>query len=435
MPSNRPHKSSAKPPVERRVSARRRLGRPLKIALLGYRSDPYVGGQGIYLRYLSDALAKLGHQVDVYSGPPYPMLTDAVNLIRVPSLNLYEHKHHPTALRFHHLKSFTDVWEWWTMLTGGFGEPYTFGRRVKKLLQHSDYDVIHDNQSLAYGLLDLQALGHTVVSTIHHPIHLDRESALDSAPDNSHRMFVRRWYSFLGMQEKVARQLQHVTTVSEASSRDIRRYMKRKGDIRVISNGIDTQVFRPLPISKHPMRIITTASSDQPVKGLSYLLRALEQTVKIYPQAHLRIIGKLRKGGTAAGLIDEFNLHNHVSFRSGLSTKEMVEEYNKASLAVCPSLYEGFGLPVAEAMACGLPIVSTNGGALPEVVGDAGIVVEAGDSMALGAGIQMLFDNSELALALAQAARHRAVEHFCWNRVAEQMTLYYQDILAEQLAE
>jgi len=423
---------NAKPPIERRAAARRKLGRPLKIALLGYRSDPYVGGQGIYLRYLSEALAHLGHEVHVYSGPPYPALADSVTLTHVPSLNLYEHKHHPTALRFRHLCSFSDVWEWWTMLTGGFGEPYTFGRRIKKLLQYSDYDIIHDNQSLAYGLLDLQSLGHTVVSTIHHPIHLDRQSALEDAPDAAHRCLVKRWYSFLSMQEKVARQLNHVTTVSQASNRDIRHYMKRKGDIRVISNGIDTRVFRPLAITKYPLRIITTASSDQPVKGLSYLLRALEQTVKIYPGAHLRIIGKLREGGTAASLIEEYGLQNHVSFRTGLSTQQMVEEYNKASLAVCPSLYEGFGLPVAEAMACGVPVVSTNGGALPEVVGDAGIVVDAGDSMALGAGIQMLFDNNELALALAKAARKRAVEHFCWNRVAEQMTEYYQEILAEQ---
>lgn len=431
MPA-KPSPSVDRPPqLERRVSARRHLGRPLKIALLSYRSDPYVGGQGIYLKYLADALATLGHQVDVYSGPPYPQLTDNVRLTHVPSLNLYEHKHHPTALRWHHLRSYTDIYEWWTMLTGGFGEPYTFGRRIHTLLAENDYDIIHDNQSLSYGLLALQALGHKVVSTIHHPIHRDRESALAEAPDFTHRWLVKRWYSFLTMQEQVARKLNHVTTVSRASCADIQRYMKRTGDIRVISNGVDTHTFRPLPVKKHPFRLITTASSDQPVKGLPYLLRALAQAVKIYPQAHLRIIGTLKKGGTAANLIGEFGLHKHVSFRTGLSTQEMVHEYNKASIAVCPSLYEGFGLPAAEAMACGLPVVSSNGGALPEVIGDAGIVVEAGDAMALGAGIQLLFDSRELALSLAKAGRKRAVDQFCWRRVAERMTRYYQDILAE----
>ena len=92
---------------------------PLKICLLGYRSNPFSGGQGIYLRYLSQALARRGHQVDVISGPPYPDLVEGINLIKLPSLDLFAEASHIRALRPRHLLSYTDFFEWFSMLTGG----------------------------------------------------------------------------------------------------------------------------------------------------------------------------------------------------------------------------------------------------------------------------------------------------------------------------
>ncbi|WP_045855898.1 glycosyltransferase family 4 protein [Teredinibacter purpureus] len=403
---------------------------PLKIALLGYRSAPFVGGQGIYLKYLSKALVQIGHHVTIYSGQPYPEVPQGVTLVKVPSLDLFAAENHATALRWHHLRSLTDLSEWWTMLTGGFGEPYTFSRRIAKLLAHSDYDIIHDNQSLGFGLIELQQRGKCVVSTIHHPIHRDRETAVAAAPNWQHRLLAKRWYSFLTMQEKVVRQLKHITTVSKTSAIDINRYFNCRDNVHLIPNGIDTTLFKPLMISKKAYRLITTASSDQPVKGLTVLLRAFAIVVKQYPDAHLRIIGTLKKGGDAEQLITALQLSNHLSFRSNLSTEALAREYNKASVAVCPSLYEGFGLPAGEAMACGLPVVSSNGGALPEVVGEAGIIVEAGNSQALAEGIEQLFSNPDLAHSFSRVARQRVLEKFCWNRVAEQMTLYYHSILA-----
>ena len=94
----------------------------LRICLLGYRSNPYSGGQGIYLKFLSKALVDAGHTVDVISGEPYPDLDERVRLIKLPGLNLYEADNHVTALRPRHLLSFTDFAEWFIMLTGGFGE-------------------------------------------------------------------------------------------------------------------------------------------------------------------------------------------------------------------------------------------------------------------------------------------------------------------------
>ena len=102
--------------------------RPLRIALLGYRSQPHGGGQGVYLRYLSKALVEAGHTVDVISGPPYPHLDPRVRLIQLPSMDLFVNG--LGSLRLHHLKSMSNIIEWTSQLTGGFAEPLTFGRVV-----------------------------------------------------------------------------------------------------------------------------------------------------------------------------------------------------------------------------------------------------------------------------------------------------------------
>lgn len=413
--------------------------RPLRIALLGYRSHPHVGGQGIYLKYLSRALIRRGHKVDVLSGPPYPELDPNVRLIEIPSLDLYATPNHIRALRWRHLRSFTDTFEWWSMATGGFAEPYTFGRRVARFLQEhgscqehgSRYDVVHDNQSLCYGLLDIQKMGLPVIATVHHPITRDRDLALAEASSWGHRLLIRRWYSFLGMQKKVVSQLDHVVTVSEYSRRDIAAEFGRPQDLtQVIPNGVDTDLFQPRHhIERVPFRIITTTSSDQPIKGFGVLLDALRQVRRRFPDTHLLVIGKLQDGGRNHRLLKELGLENCVSFRSGISDDALVDEYARASVAVCPSLYEGFGLPAAEAMSCGVPLVSSSGGALAEVVGDSGILVAAGDSAALADGLCKVLGNRVLAQALMQMGRQRIVKEFCWDKVAERLTDYYHQAL------
>lgn len=404
---------------------------PLKIALLSYRSHPFVGGQGIYVKYLSRALADLGHKVDVISGPPYPEIDDDIKLIKVPSLDLYARDNHVTALRPRHFKSFTDLYEWWTMLSGGFAEPYTFGRRVKKLLNNRQYDIIHDNQSLARGILQLQDAGVNVVSTIHHPVHHDRDIALKAAETWGDRLLIKRWYSFLRMQEKVVRELKHVVTVSHASQKDISKYFGRpRAKIDVIPNGIATDIFKPLPhVKRMPLRVMTTASSDQPLKGLKYLITAVAGLRRRYPNIHLRILGRLKEEGETQRHLESLGMQRYVSFVADLSTQQLVEEYAQASAVVCPSLYEGFGLPAAEAMACGCPVIATNGGALPEVLGDAGIVVPTADSDAIASALMTLFENTNFATHLGQRARRHIQRKFSWSEVATQLSHYYTDIL------
>ena len=409
--------------------------RPLKICLLGYRSNPYSGGQGIYLKYLSKALVDAGHSVDVISGEPYPHLDERVRLIKLPGLNLYEVPNHVTALRPRHLKSYTDTFEYFSMLTGGFPEPYTFGRRlVKYFRKHKpDYDIVHDNQSLCYGTLALQQMCIPLVTTIHHPITSDLDIALKHAPNWKHRLLVRRWHSFLGMQKAVVPGLNHIVTVSEASRQDIAKAFGIGEDkIHIVHNGIATDLFRPMPDThRKPNRIMATASADAPLKGLAYLLNALVDIRKQVPEAELLVVGKLKEDGDTRKLIDKLDLWDHVTFRSDLTPQEIVDLYAEASVAVVPSIYEGFGLPAGEAMASGVPVVSTDGGALPEVVGDAGKIVPVRDSDALSRAIVDLLKSPDDRKTLGEAGRARIVESFSWEVAARDMVSLYRNVMAE----
>jgi len=428
-----PSQPSAPVPVTR---CRPEVANGLRIALLGYRSHPHVGGQGIYLYYLSKALVELGHEVDVISGPPYPELDARVRLIKLPSLDLYALEHPLCALQWKHLLSFTDFYEWWSKLSGAFGEPYCFGRRLLRYFKEHKpcYDIIHDNQSLCYGLLQLQAQGFPVVATVHHPITRDRELALAAASTKGHRWLVNRWYSFLTMQKKVVQQLQHIHTVSRQSKQDIVAAFDRSVEkITVIPNGIDTDIFKPLPqVMRKPWRIITTASSDQPLKGLSILLNALAQLRADFPQLQLLVIGKLKADGSTEKELKKLQLADCVSFKTGISTEQLVQEYAKSSVAVVPSLYEGFGLPAGEALACGIPLVCSDGGALPEVVGDAAVSVKAGSVDELIQALKRLLPDAELREVLSTRGRERSLSHLSWQVVGNEMSEYYNGILQQK---
>jgi glycosyltransferase involved in cell wall biosynthesis len=377
----------------------------------------------VFVAETSKALARRGHRVDVISGPPYPSLDPAVGLVRLPSLDLYAQPHNGHfALRPRHFASLTDLAEYFGHLSGAFMEPYAFGRRVAKYLKaHAgDYDVALDNQSLNYGLLDIEAAGLPVVEMIHHPIRRDLELALAAEPRFTGRLLLRRWYSFLKMQEAVAPRLRRVISVSQSSRDDAIRYLGADaGAIRIVPLGVDQDCFHPRPcLARHPARLLTTASADVPLKGLPVLIDAFARLLPNHPTLELRVIGKLREGPTKAR-IEALGLCRRVCFVSGLTQEEVAREYASATICVSPSLYEGFGLPAAEAMACGSPVVVTDGGSLPEIVGDAGVIATAGDAEALAAALDGLLRDPDRRARLGEAARLRAAQLFTWDRFAE----------------
>ena len=410
----------------------------MNICLLGYRSNPFSGGQGVYLYYLSRALVEAGHQVDVISGPPYPELDPRVTLIQLPSLDLYAEGEDVRRFRLRYLRSVTDAFEYFSTISGGFPEPYTFGRRVQRYFQSNPntYDVIHDNQCLAWGTLGLQQMGLPVVTTIHHPITRDLDIALAAADTFGLRLLIKRWHSFLRMQKQVIRQLAHKVTVSHAARADIESaFGLPSQSLRVIHNGIDLDRFKPASHEVGTKKdrpnptIMTTASADSPLKGLDTLLRAFALVLRDEPLVRLTLIGALKPDGDTRKLIEHLKIGHAIDEKGRVTAEEMVSLYQSATLAVVPSVYEGFGFPAGEAMACGVPLVSTSGGALPEVVGDAGITVPVQDPGAMAAAIIALLRDSERRHALGQAGLARVTKEFSWSRAAAQyLDLYHQVI-------
>ena len=408
----------------------------MKIGLLSYRSNPFSGGQGIYVKHLSLALTKLGHQVDVISGPPYPDLHEDINLIKIPSLNLFELEDNLRLRSFRpsFLFNLADFREWLGVLSGSFPEPYAFGKRVNIYLDKTstDYDLIHDNQSLCYELINIQK-EIPLVTTIHHPITRDRRLALEAAATWKERLSINRWHSFLRMQKKVAPQLNRIVCPSNQSKADVIEELKvNEENVDVVLNGIDLDSFnREERVEKKPYRIITTASADVPLKGLKFLIEAMTEIIEEIPEAHLMVLGTAKKEGDIAKQISRLNLEEKISFRSGLSQSEVVSLYLSSHICVIPSLYEGFGFGAGEAMACGLPLISTQSGGLKEVIGQDAVIIEAGSSKAIVKEVKDLFSNKEKQLALSRAGRKRMENDFNWMKAAEAYEKIYSKTIKE----
>ena len=421
--------------------------RPLRIALASYRSKPHSGGQGIYVRNLSRELLALGHEVTVFSGPPYPELDAGVALERLPSLELYRDEDPFRTPGIREFQSGTDLLEFATMCTSGFPEPRTFGIRLEHLLRDriGDFDVLHDNQTLAPGLLRLRDRGLPLLTTIHHPISRDRRLELEAARGWD-RVTKRRWYGFVAMQRRVARRLEHVLTVSAQSAADITAdFGVDPARMTIVPVGVDVDTFAPIgerpadpgtgsiraprPVAKVPGRLVAVASADVPLKGLGVLIKAVRL---LPPDAwfDLQVIGRptrqTRTQLAAAGLSDR------VCFRSGLTDAQLAELIGSADVHVVPSLYEGFSLPAVEAMACGTAVVASRVGALPDLLaGGAGVLVEPGDPAALADALREVLRDDDLRVRAAAIGRQRAVATYSWRAVAEQTAQLYRRVVAD----
>ena len=406
---------------------------PLRICLLTYRGNPTCGGQGVYIKYLSRALAELGHTVDVVSGPPYPELAEGIGLHKLPNLDLYnpEHLFRPARLS-DLLTSPINQLEFLGLSLGGFPEPFTFGLRTYNYFRRKrpHYDIVHDNQCLSYGILGLPRLGFPTVATIHHPITVDRDVEISSARSLIQKFKARRWYSFLGMQKRVSRHLSHIITVSECSKGDISRDFRTSSrKFRVVPNGINTDFFYPLPhVKRSDDQILVTNSADTPLKGLRYLLEAVA-SIKKKRNIGLTVVGTPKKNGVIEGLVRKLGIRDCVKFTGRIEYEDFASYYARATMAVIPSLYEGFGMPAGEAMACGVPVISTVGGALPEVVGDAGILVPTADSMALEQAIVSLLDDPDRRRRLGEAGLRRVKGSFTWRHAAERTADVYREAI------
>jgi glycosyltransferase involved in cell wall biosynthesis len=377
--------------------------------------------------------------VEVFSGQPYPELDEGVALTKVPSLDLYRE---PDPYRIPKLREFrdrVDVEEFATMCVAGFPEPKTFSTRVARVLKErlDDFDVVHDNQVLGYGMLEIERMGLPVVTSIHHPITFDRRIDLASTRSWRKKLTLRRWYGFLRMQGKVARQVRRILTVSESSFRDIvTDFGVDPSRIEVIPLGVDSE-FVPPSVPRVPGRIVAMASADAPMKGIATLLEAFAK-LRTERDIELLLVTKPQPGGRTERLVEKLAIGDSVRFVNGISQTDLVAVMGSAEIACVPSLYEGFSLPTAELMACETPLVVSRAGAIPEVVGPDGLcadLVEPGNVDELKDAIERLLDDPERRARMGKAGRERVLEKFSWHAVAVATAAAYAEVMEENNAD
>jgi len=413
----------------------------MKICLLTYRGNMYCGGQGIYIYYLSREFQRLGHEVHVISGPPYPQLPEGVKLYKVKSHSAYVSRYHMDNHLDNHsgpIRNPVDLYEAVATRMGMYSEPLAFSIRaynvIRKLSSQVKFDVVHDNQCLGYGLPLIKRLKLPLVATIHHPMALDRDSDFAQARNQMEKL--RRWWfysAYVPMQSFVGRRADRVITVSECSAREIERLMGIPSSrIRVVYNGIDTEVFKDYDgLPKKSNSLIFVGNTEDRKKGIIYLLQAIK-ILENECQVKLTIIdGGAPEAQYVPALMQQINLNGRVTFARRLSGDDLVKWYSAADIAVVPSMFEGFGFPAAEAMACEVPVIAFAAGALPELVadGETGILVPPADVPKLAAAIKRLVEDKELRLRMAKAARKRVQQKFNWQQAAKQILEVYQEVI------
>ena len=385
----------------------------------------------------------MGHDVEVISSAPLPEVSEGIVLHQLRSSSIY---HPGSSFRKNLLKvrNLVDLHELCASRLGVFAEPWAFSFRayakIKERCKQRRFDIVHDNQGLGYGLLSVKRLNIPVIATIHHPLPIDRQADLEQATGFRQRQRIRKFYSFIRMQAFVARRLDRIITVSQSSAKDTNLFFRVPPDkIRVVYNGIDTEIYRGNEeAGRNRHGLIMVANTDDRKKGVLYLLQALQllrdDGIKLTivddaarHSSYIEDVGPLPSYGCK--LVNKLNLDAMVHFTGRLTREELAQHYSAAQIAVVPSLYEGFGIPAAEAMACGTPVVATSGGALPEVVGDAGILVPPANADALAAAIKQLLNDKQAQRQMSEAGKKRVREKFNWEQAARKTVEVYQEAM------
>jgi glycosyltransferase involved in cell wall biosynthesis len=412
----------------------------MKVCFLLHQGSMYSGGQGIYLHHITRELVALGDEVHVIAGPPYPDVVDGVQVHRLLNYSIYRLLETERffffgrdPLSFFHPLNF---YELATSRLGMFSVMAAFSfrayRKLRELAETHRFDIVHDVQGLGYGTLLTRANGLPVVANIHHPLQVDRENSVRQARALGDKIKWIRFYPFF-MQEIVARRMDRIITGSENSAAIVARlFSLRPERIAVVYDGVDTDTFHPLETPREPGRLLYVGNSDDRNKGARYLIEALA-LLKDRRDLHLTVVDR-PIALLVPTLAHELGIEDRVTVTGRLSVEELHQLYNRAQMLVSPSLYEGFGLPAAEAMSCGTPVLATTAGAFPEVIEDgvSGLLVPPGDARALADGIERVMSDSGMRERLGQEGRQRIVDHFSWRQTGLRTQALYGEVRSEQ---
>lgn len=404
----------------------------LKIALLSYRSDPFSGGQGIYIKNISEALHNRGHEITIFSGNPLPEVNKAIKVVRIETPGFFE-----TFDSLERLKIFTSLeknrlnfMDFFETFTGTFTEPVFFGERLvkNKYFQETidEFDIFHDNQSISsYPETVLKKL----VTTLHHPIHVDKEIDLTSEKSFLSRLSIKRWYSFLNFQKKNLKAVKKVISPSLSSKNDICRYFDYPSkNISVIWNGINLDDCKFHQRESFNANFVTIISADVPMKNLKTVLKALYLLKQDGLNAKLTIVGDLREDNNK--LIDRLGLTKEITYKSKLPRKQLIQSLNNADIGIAPSKYEGFGFPLVEMIATGLPVIVSDKASLPELAGNAGLIFNSSDSNDLKEKMKELIENAALRNKVTENSKLRRDDFFGWDEYAKKLEDLYKEIIS-----
>ena len=404
----------------------------LKIALLSYRSDPFSGGQGIYIKNISEALHNRGHEITIFSGNPLPEVNKVIKVVRIETPGFFE-----TFDSLERLKIFTsleknrlNVMDFFETFTGTFTEPVFFGERLvkNKYFQETvdEFDIFHDNQSISsYPETVLKKL----VTTLHHPIHVDKEIDLTIEKSFLKRLSIKRWYSFLNFQKKNLKAVKKVISPSLSSKNDICRYFDYPSkNISVIWNGINLDDCKFHQRDSFNANFVTIISADVPMKNLKTVLKALYLLKQEGINAKLTIVGDLREDNNK--LIDRLGLTKEITYKSKLPRKQLIQSLNNADIGIAPSKYEGFGFPLVEMIATGLPVIVSDKASLPELAGNAGLIFNSSDSNDLKEKMKELIENAALRNKVAENSKLRRDDFFGWDEYAKKLEDLYKEIIS-----
>ena len=404
----------------------------LKIALLSYRSDPFSGGQGIYIKNISEALHNRGHEITIFSGNPLPEVNKAIKVVRIETPGFFE-----TFDSLERVKIFTSLeknrlnfMDFFETFTGTFTEPVFFGERLvkNKYFQETvdEFDIFHDNQSISsYPETVLKKL----VTTLHHPIHVDKEIDLTTEKSFLTRLSIKRWYSFLNFQKKNLKAVKKVISPSLSSKNDICRYFDYPSkNISVIWNGINLDDCKFHQRESFNANFVTIISADVPMKNLKTVLKALYLLKQEGINAKLTIVGDLREDNNK--LIDRLGLTKEITYKSKLPRKQLIQSLNNADIGIAPSKYEGFGFPLVEMIATGLPVIVSDKASLPELAGNAGLIFNSSDSNDLKEKMKELIENAALRNKVTENSKLRRDDFFGWDEYAKKLEDLYKEIIS-----
>lgn len=227
----------------------------------------------------------------------------------------------------------------------------------------------------------------------------------------------------------------HIIAISESTRNDIIKYVGIPGErISTIYQGVDHQVYYPHQPSISNSPYILFVSAEEPRKNFGTLLEAFAilrkdkgfESLKLIKAGHAR--GQKHRRTTLEA-IDRLGLHDHVVFTGFLQEEELARYYSNAGCFALPSLYEGFGFPPLEAMACGCPVITSNTSSLPEVVGDAGILIDPYDAEGLAKHLKLVLTDSKLRDEMIEKGLVQA-KKFTWEKTAEQTLEVYKKVAA-----